>query len=216
MPNCTVSPELFSKVRRRGIDARFDGGEVTSDGGLLLLRQVEQRLGLLKRVAQVLPDPRSPWLSRHSTEQILRQPVFGLCQGYEDLNDDDQLIHDLAWQTALDKDRAAASSPTLCRFESRADRGAAVAIHRLIVDQFIASFATVPEELILDFDATDDLVQQSGRPPFQRLLRQLLLPAAYVFCGEQMLVAYLRPAKRDAALHAAAILKLLVTRLRQA
>lgn len=79
-------------------------------------------------------------LVRHTTEQMLRQRVFGLCQGYEDLNDHDQLKNDLALQkTALDKYRAGASSPTLCRFENRADRKAAVAIHRILIDQFIAN-----------------------------------------------------------------------------
>ena len=179
MPNCTVPQAPFPKLGRRTIDVRFDGGDVSSDGGLLLLRQVEQRLGLLKAVAKALPDPRSPALVQHTTEQLLRQRVFGLCQGYEDLNDHDRLRDDLALQTTVGKDRPAASSPTLCRFENRdADREAAVAVQRQLVDH-------------------------------------CFLPL-YVFCGEQLLVAYLRPAKRDAALHAAAILKLLVTRLRQA
>jgi hypothetical protein len=86
----------FAKLGRRAIDVRFDGGDVSSDGGLLLLRQLERRLGLLKAVAKVLPDPRTPWLVQHTTEQLLRQRVFGLCQGYEDLNDHDRLRDDLA------------------------------------------------------------------------------------------------------------------------
>jgi hypothetical protein len=201
---------------RREIDVHFDGGEVSSDGGLLLLRQVERRLGLLKAVAEILPDPRSPLLVRHKTEQLLRQRVFGLCQGYEDLNDHDTLRNDLAIQTALDRDTAGASSPTLCRFENRADRAAAVATSRILVEQFIASFKDAPTELIFDFDATDDIVHgnQEGRFFSGYYDNYCFLPL-YVFCGEQLLVAYLRPAKKDAALHAAAILKLLVTRLRQ-
>jgi hypothetical protein len=101
MPNCTAPQVPFTKLGRRQIDVRFDGGDVTSDGGLLLLRQVERRLGLLKAVANVLPDPRDPCLVQHSTEQLLRQRVFGLCQGYEDLNDHDRLRDDLALQTAV-------------------------------------------------------------------------------------------------------------------
>jgi hypothetical protein len=81
----------FAKLGRREIDVRFDGGDVSSDGGLLLLRQVERRLGLLKAVAQAPPDPRAPCLVQHTTEQLLRQRVFGLCQGREDLNDHDRL-----------------------------------------------------------------------------------------------------------------------------
>lgn len=216
MPNCTVREMPFAKLGRREIDVGFDGGDVSSDGGVLLLRQVEQRLGLLKAVAEALPDPRSPLLVKHKTEQMLRQRVFGLCQGYEDLNDHDTLRNDLAVQTALERETAGASSPTLCRFENRADRATAVATSRILVEQFIASFAEAPSELIFDFDATDDIVHgnQDGRHFSAYYDNYCFLPL-YVFCGEQLLVAYLRPAKKDAALHAAAILKLLVTRLRQ-
>lgn len=217
MPDCTVGEVPFSKLGRREIDVRFDGGAVSSDGGLLLLREVEKRLGLLKAVADVLPDPRSPLLVRHKTEQLLRQRVFGLCQGYEDLNDHDTLRDDPALQTALERDTVAASSPTLCRFENRAERKTAVATHRILVEQFIASFTEAPTELVFDFDATDDIVHgnQEGRHFSGYYDNYCFLPL-YVFCGEQMLVAYLRPAKKDAALHAAAILKRLVARLRQA
>jgi len=217
MPKCTANAKLFSKLGRREVEVGFDGGAVSSDGGLLLLRQVERKLGLLKAVAPVLPDPRNPFLVEHSTEALLRQRVFGLCQGYEDLNDHDQLRHDPALQTALEKPRAAASSPTLCRFEKRADRQAAIAIHRVLLEQFIASFPQAPEELVLDFDATNDPVHgnQEGRF-FHGYYDQYCFLPLYVFCGEQLLVAYLRSAKHDAALHAAAVLKLLVARLRQA
>jgi hypothetical protein len=131
----------------------------------LLLRQVERRVGLLNAVAKVSPDPRVPALVHHTTEQRLRQRVFGLCQGYEDLNDHDRLRGDPVLQTAVGMDCAAASNPSLCRFENRADRQAAVAITRQLVEQFIGSFPKAPEELVLDFDATDDLAhgQQEGR-----------------------------------------------------
>ena len=207
----------FSRLRRREIDVRFDGGDVSSDGGLLLLREVERRLGLLKALAPVLPDPRNPALVRHTTEHLLRQRVFALCQGYEDLNDHDRLRDDLALQTALERDTPAASSATLCRFENRADRAAVVATQRILVEQFIDSFKQPPTELILDFDATDDLVHgnQEGRHFSGYYDGYCFLPLS-VFCGEQLLVAYLRPASKDAAWHAAAVLKLLVGRLRQA
>ncbi len=91
MPNCTASRVPFSKFKRRELEVSFDGGDVSSDGGLLLLREVEKRLGLLKQVAEILPDPRNPTLVRHTTEQLLKQRVFGLCQGYEDLNDHDSM-----------------------------------------------------------------------------------------------------------------------------
>jgi hypothetical protein len=130
---------------------------------------------------------------------------------------------DPALQTALDKrgqsaaTQAGASSPTLCRFEARTNRQAAVDLHRVLIEQFIASFAEPPQELILDFDATDDPVhgEQDGRH-FSAYYDSYCFLPLYVFCGEQLLVAYLRSAKHDGALHAAAIMKLLTRRLRQA
>jgi hypothetical protein len=217
MPNCTAEKAPFSNFKRRKIDVGFDGGDVSSDGGFLLLREVDRRLGLLKAVARTLPDPRNPALVQHTSEHLLRQRVFGICQGYEDLNDHDVVRDDLALQTALERDTPAASSPMLCRFENRADRATAIATHRIIVDQFIASFETAPTELVLDFDATDDVVHgnQEGRH-FSAFYDNYCFLPLFVFCGEQMLAAYLRPASKDAALHAAAILKLLTNRLRQA
>jgi Transposase DDE domain group 1 len=213
------NPELFEfpAVKKRPVRASFTGGEVTSDGGIALLRQADRRLGLTKALAQVLPDSRDPRRVDHPLLTLIRQRIYGLAQGDEDLNDHDTLRHDLAWQTAVERDQALASSPTLCRLENRADRARAWAMHAVRVNQFIASFARPPAELILDFDATDDRVhgQQEGRFFHGYYGGYCFLPL-YVFCGEQLWVSYLRPANGDAARHAWAVLKLLVGRLRQA
>jgi hypothetical protein len=147
----------------------------------------------------------------------LRQRIYGLALGYEDLNDHTSLRRDLAWQTALERDEELASSPTLCRLENRVNRQAAFAFHQVLVEKFIASFAEAPAELILDFDATDDRVhgQQEGRA-FHGYYGDWCFLPLYVFCGEQLLVSYLRPSNIDAARHSWAILKLLVQRLRAA
>jgi hypothetical protein len=110
-----------------------------------------------------------------------------------------------------------ASAPTLCRLENWADKRTAWRLHQVLVDQFIASFKQVPQELVLDFDATDNPLhgQQEGRFFHGYYDCYCYLPL-YVFCGQQLLCAYLRPSRIDGAKHAAAILKLLVTRLRQA
>jgi len=213
------NPELFHfpAVKKRTLCASFTGGEVTSDGGVVLLRQTDRRIGLTKALAKVLPDPRDPDRIEHPLLSLIRQRIYGLAQGYEDLNDHDTLRHDLAWQTAVQRDEPLASSPTLCRLENRADRKVAWTVHKVLVEQFIASFAQPPTELILDFDATDDRVhgQQEGRFFHGYYGGYCFLPL-YVFCGEQLLVSYLRPANSDASRHAWAVLKLLVARLRQA
>ncbi len=213
------NPELFvfPAVKKRQVTASFSGGEVTSDGGLVLLRQADRKLGLSKALARVLPDPRDPERITHPLLTFVRQRVYGLCLGYEDLNDHDHLRLDLAWQTAAERDQALASSPTLCRWENRADRRTGWLVQELLVEQLIGSFARAPEELVLDLDSTDDRVhgKQEGRF-FHGYYGDYCFLPLYVFCGEQLLVSYLRPSNRDNARHAWAILKLLVQRLRQA
>lgn len=183
----------------------------------MLLRAADRGLGLCQALDGVLEDRRNPDLITHRQIDLLRQRIFGLALGYEDLNDHDTLRKDLAWQTAVERDSELASSPTLCRLEARAGRRSAWAMHRVLVEQFIASFATAPKELILDFDATDDRVHglQEGRA-FHGYYGDWCFLPLYVFCGEQLLVSYLRPSNIDAACHSWAILKLLVTRLREA
>jgi len=217
MSKCT-QPELhFPSFDRRKIEASFTGGDVSSDGGVLLLREADRRLGLVAALDAALPDRRHPVFITHRQVDLLRQRIYGLALGYEDLNDHETLRHDLLWQTALERGDTLASDSTLCRLEQRVDRAAAVAFHQILVEQFIASCATAPSELILDFDATDDRVhgQQEGRHFHGYYGAWCFLPL-YVFCGEQLLVSYLRPSNIDAARHAWAILKLLVQRLRQA
>src|SRR5271156_4848560 len=217
MPNCTQKELTFPSFDRRKIEANFAGGDVSSDGGIMLLRQADRHLGLVAALDAVLPDPRHPHFIIHRQVDLLRQRIFGLALGYEDLNDHATLRRDPAWQTALERDEELASSPTLCRLENRVQRQAVVAFHRVLVEKFIASFDQAPTELILDFDATDDRVhgQQEGRA-FHGYYGDWCFLPLYVFCGEQLLVSYLRPSNIDAARHSWAILKLLVQRLRQA
>lgn len=217
MPDCTPDLFTFPSFDRRKIEASFTGGHVTSDGGILLLREADRRLGPSAALNAVLPDPRDPLLLTHPQVDLLRQRIHGLALGYEDLNDHDTLRGDLAWQTALERDEALASSPTLCRLEQRACRRTALAFHEVLRARFIASFATPPTELILDFDATDDRVhgRQEGRF-FNGFYGDDCFLPLYVFCGEQLLVSYLRPSNIGAAQPSWAILKLLVKALRAA
>ncbi len=207
----------FPVCRKRRIEADFSGGDITSNGGVLLLRQADRLLGLTASVAGRLIDARQRGKVEHGFAAMLRQRVFALALGYEDVNDHAALRHDLALQTAAERDRALASPSTLSRFENTADRSSAWRVHEVLVEAFIASHSAPPEELILDFDATDDAVhgKQEGRFFHGYYDHYCFLPL-YVFCGERLLVAYLRPSKIDGAKHAWAILALLVKRLRRA
>jgi hypothetical protein len=220
-PNCTEEVDIgtieFARVGRRVVEGRFDGGSMTSDGGVMLLGEVDRKLGLLEAAARCIADPRSPLLIKHGVRDMLRQRVYALALGWEDLNDHGALRCDVAVQTAVGVDREVASAPTLCRLEKWADRATAVRLHRLLIEQFIASFKSVPKELVLDFDATDNpLHGQQEQRFFHGYYDSYCYLPLYVFCGQQLLCAYLRPSRIDAAQHSAAILKLLVRRLRQA
>ena len=216
MTNRSREQLLFPGCKGRRVEAEFSGGNVTSDAGVLLVRQADLLLGLTASIARLLEDPRRQASCEHTVLSMLRQRVYGLAVGYEDLNDHDALRWDLAWQTAVERDKPAASSPTLCRLENRARRESAVAMHQVLVNQFIASHPEPPTELILDFDGTDDPVHgnQEGRFFHGYYDHYCFLPL-YVTCRDQLLVAYLRPSNIDGAKHAWAILALLVKRLRQ-
>lgn len=215
MTDCRQRDWLFPSCKSRQIHAAFDGGAVTSDGGALLLRAVDRKLQLTQRLQGALHDPRRKASCEHAQSVLLRQRVYGLALGYEDLNDHATLREDVALQTAADTDQVLASAATLCRWENRADRQTAWKLSAILVDQFIASHRRVPKELILDFDATDDPVhgRQEGRFFHGYYDHYCFLPL-YVFCGEQLLVSYLRPSNIDSARHAWAVLALLVKRLR--
>lgn len=220
-PNCTQNENSktieFSKLGRRSVQGSFDAGSMSSDAGVLLLAETDKKLGLMQAAAKCIQDPRNPLLITHSVQTMLRQRVYGLALGWEDLSDHDHLRSDIAMQTAVGVDQDAASAPTLCRLESWAQRASAVALHEVLIEQFIASFKSAPSELILDFDATDNpLHGQQEQRFFHGYYDSYCYLPLYVFCGQQLLCAYLRTSSRDGAHHAAAILKLLVKRLRQA
>lgn len=215
MTNCTAKVFEFPACKRRKVEAQFSGGDITSDGGVLLLGQIDQRLGLTEAMAEIIPDPRDPARCQHRGVDLIRQRVYAIALGYEDLNDHQSLRQDVALQTVLGREEALASPSTLCRFEQQANRQVAWELNRLWVDQFITSFDKPPEEVILDFDATDDPVhgRQEGRF-FHGYYDQYCFLPLYVFCGDQLLVSYLRPSNIDSAKHAWAILALLVKRFR--
>ena len=220
MTKCTSDSVTFSSVDRREVVADFLGGRLTSDAGILLLKEVDRKLGLLDAINEAIPDPRDPLMTVHQQRTMLAQRIFSIALGYEDLNDQQAMRTDAALQVAAnvapEEDNPMASPSTLCRLENRVVRTTLVRLSKILVDQFIASHDSPPEEITLDLDATDDPVhgQQEGRF-FHGYYRHYCFLPLYVFCGSQPLVAYLRPSKIDGAKHAKAIVKLLVQYLRE-
>lgn len=216
MPHCTEGRIGFGRLGRRVIEADFDGGDLSSDGGLMLLRRVDERIGLSRAAAEALGDARDPARIEHSLRDLLAQRLYALCCGYEDLNDHDRLRSDLLMQTAVGRDEPLASSPTLSRLENRATRAQAWALHGVLVDQFVAAHESAPEALVLDIDASDVPLHgaQEGSEFHAYYDHHCYLPL-YVFCGQAMLACYLRRSKIDGAKHAGAVIRLLVKRLRR-
>ena len=155
MPNCTDHQMSFGRLGRRVIEANFRGGAISSDGGLMLVRQVDRKIGLTAAVANALCDPRAPERITHPLRDLVAQRLYGLCCGYEDLNDHDQLRFDPLMQTAVGKAEELASSPTFSRLETRATHADIVALNQVLIQQFIAAHPVAPKELVLDADASD-------------------------------------------------------------
>jgi hypothetical protein len=204
---------------------RFDGGRITSDGGGLLLREVDQCIGLLDRLGGCFTDYRNPEAIEHSVSALVAQRVYGLALGYEDLNDHDVLRkdsvlallvgkHDLTGEGRVreqDRGNPLAASSTLNRLELSTPEGAVAdrykkiaadraALGRLLVDVFLESQRKPPREIWLDLDATDDPLHghQEGRF-FHGYYRCYCYLPLYIFCGEHLLCARLRPSNQDAS-----------------
>lgn len=217
MPKCTTEEMKFGRIGRRLVEANFAGGALSSDGGLMLLREVDRRVGLSSAVAKALHDPRDPEQITHALRDLVAQRLYGLCCGYEDLNDHTALRGDPLMQTAVGTGEALGSSATLCRMERQASRSDVVELNRVLVDQFIAAQTVAPKELILDIDASDiPLHGEQEKAEFNAYYDHYCYLPLYVFCGKAMLACVLRNSRIDGAKHAAAVIRLLVTRLRKA
>ena len=217
MPKCTDETVEFGRVGRRVVEASFDGGDIVSDGGVLLLKQVDERLGLTRAAAQALGDERRASSVRHSVQTLLAQRIYGLCLGWSDVCDHNVLRNDLVLQTAVGRAEPLGSAPTLSRLETSATSEHAAALHEVLMRQFIASHAKAPKELVLDVDATHvPLHGEQERGHFHAYYDNYCYLPLYVFAGQDMLACVLRPSDRDPASVVSALIKRLLVPLRRA
>jgi hypothetical protein len=223
---CIATQLEFHALGNREVVGKFDGGNITSDAGGLLLRETEKRMGILSGFADCFEDLRDPDLIEHTVAELVAQRVYGLALGYEDLNDHDDLRRDPLLAVLVgkedpegegrirkqDKGKAMAGKSTLNRLELTPAEPAGAerrykkiimkpeAIDRLFVDVFLRSYAEPPEEIVLDVDATDDPLHgnQEGRF-FHGYYRNYCYLPLYIFCEEFLLCARLRPSNIDAS-----------------
>ena len=220
----------FHPLKHREIRAQFDGGAITTEGGGLLLREVEKRIGIVRQFAACFRDYRNSDLIEHTVEELVAQRVYGLALGYEDLNDHEELRKDpllavLVEKSDLARERLAGKS-TLNRLELTPATATAkarykkivadhAAVDRLFVDVFLAAHPEAPQQIILDLDATDDPLHgnQEGRFFHGYYGHYCYLPL-YIFCGEFLLGARLRPSNIDASAGSVEELQRIVKQIR--
>src|SRR5437870_3580608 len=216
-----VTPFLpgLSPVQGKAVVARFDGGRLSSEGGLLALREIENRLGLADRLAACLRDPRAPERVAHRLAEMIRFRMLMIAAGYEDGNDADSLRADPMFKLALDRspsDAELCSQSTISRLENLPDLRALLRLGRALVEQYCSSFRAVPKRIVLDIDDTFDRVHGG---------QQLRLFNAYhddygfqpivVFDGEgRFVTALLRPGKRPSGVEIRGFVRRLVGAIR--
>ncbi len=132
-------------VKSRRIKANFNGGHISSNGGILLLQKIDKRLGLTKKISRIIKDLRIKGKIKHKIISMIRQRIYGLACGYDDLIDHNQLCEDLLIQTAVGCDKKLASSPTLSRFERTIDKRILFEISNILVETFINSYKKAPK-----------------------------------------------------------------------
>jgi hypothetical protein len=237
---CNEKRFEFQPLGRREIVADFSGGTITSDGGGQLLREVEKRTNILGRFAKCFTDHRNQDLIEHSLLDLVSQRVFAIALGYEDLNDHDELSRDQFFAAMVgktdptgdyrllkrDKGHALAGKSTLNRLEltpEDADEKSRYkkivmnpeAIDKLLIDTFIESYPKAPEQIILDLDATDiPLHGQQEERFFHGYYDTYCYLPLYIFCGDELVCARLRPANIDGAAGTIEELKRIIPRIR--
>lgn len=240
LTQCTPTLFDFQTLGHREVVARFDGGKVTSDAGGLLLREVEAKFGFITQFARCFTDYRDPNAVEHTLPELLKQRIFGLCLGYDDLNDHDQLRHDPLLAVLVGKKdpfgtdrhgrnqgKALAGKSTLNRLELTPVRANADSRYKKIVahldtmqqyfvEMFVQQHVVPPTRVVLDVDATDFALHghQLGRFFHGYYDEHCYLPL-YIFCGDFPLVALLRPANLDEPVGLLKHLKRIVAYLRQ-
>lgn len=230
MTECSQESFAFAEHFLRRVVAEFDGAWMTSDGGGLLLRQTDRKIGLLKRVAACFRDGRSPWLVEHRLSEMLAQRIYGLALGYEDLNDHEQLRHDPLLGLLVGKrepGEALAGKSTLNRMELTPTGSLAAeryhkitysppALDELLVEIFLESHPRAPRQIVLDLDATDTPLhgEQEARFFHGYYGHYCYLPL-YIFCGNHLLCARLRPSNQDASAGSVEELERIVGQIRR-
>jgi hypothetical protein len=222
MKDCTKQLLLFKGISNKKIEADFDGGEVSSDAGLLFLREVENRVGIVRKIASIIRDRRHPGYVKHQFLNLLKQRIFQIACGYEDGNDSNALREDPIMKIACERlpdDEVLASQPTISRFENSLSRTDLYRIAEVFVDAFIDSYNEPPEGIILDIDDTDDLTHGHQQLTlFNAYHGDYCYMPIHIYEGKsgRLITTVLRPGKRPTGKQIVSIVKRVVRKIRKA
>jgi len=206
----------FSKSKKKEVEGIFEGGNVTQDAGLLIAKEIDKNLGLTKFVADKVEDRRNKNYITHDIEDMLKQRVYGLIGGYEDLNDHILIRKDTHFQTLVGHDKELASSATLSRFENSMTKKDINNLFLGMIESFVSRIEEKPDKIVLDFDPTDCTIygKQEGRSYHGYYKDYCFLPL-HVFSGDELVTTLLRPSNIDGAKYVGAILKIIVSKIRE-
>ncbi|HWN09084.1 MAG TPA: IS1380 family transposase [Pyrinomonadaceae bacterium] len=212
----------FARLGGKNLQADFDGGTLSSDGGVLFLREIEAHVGVIRRLAGALRDPRDSRYTDHSYEEMLRQRIFQIACGYDDANDCTPLRHDPAFKAACGRlpisDDPLASQPSMSRFENAPSRRDLYRTAQALFDTFVASYDRAPQSVLLDIDDTADEVhgaqQQSLFNGYYDCYCYLPL---HLYEGQsgKLITSILRPGRRPTGQEIVSILKRVVGAIRR-
>jgi len=220
MTQNTKQMMLFKDIFHKKVIADFNGGDVSSDGGLLFLREVESKIQIIKRITDVLKDRRHSGYVKHHIIELLTQRVFQVASGYEDANDSDSLKDDPILKIVCNRlTGSLASQPTMSRFENSISRTDLYRIARAFVDSFIGSYKKPPKGIILDLDDTEDKTHGHQQLSFFNAYHgSCCFMPLHIYEGKsgKLVTTILRTGKRPSGKEITMILKRIVKRLRQA
>jgi len=221
MTDDTIPLFAFPAVQGKKITAAFDGGRMSSDGGVMLLSLAERRLGVAERLARCVPDRRDPTRIAHTIADMIRARVFAICCGYEDAEDLDDLRSDPAFKLACgrlpDTGRDLCSQPTLSRLENAPGLKDVIRLTYALVDQWMASYATPPARVTLDIDDSCDVVHGHQQLSlFNAHYDERCFLPIHVYDAEtsRPVAVILRPGKTPSGVEVRAHLRRLVRRIR--
>jgi hypothetical protein len=216
------APLQLAPVRTKAVELDFDGGRLSSDAGVVLLKDIDDHLGLTRALAAVLSDSRDVRRIHFTPEDLLKQRVFQIAAGYEDANDANTLRDDPIFKLMLDRlpetGAPLASQPTISRFENRISRTELYRMALVLLKQFVASYASPPSVIVLDVDDTEDPVHgEQEQARYDSYYGGYCFMPLHLYEGlSGRLITTILKAKRFTGTQMLAVLKRLVKHLRHA